>query len=99
MAEDLKDRAQSRLAEALVELGVYRHYKGGIYTVFSTSVEEATLEHKVHYYSHAKKTRWTRTLRDFRETVSVDGRTAPRFEFLSAASIVELAVACFEGLE
>lgn len=99
MAEDLKDRAQAKLASALVQLGVYRHYKGGLYTVFSTSIDEATLEPLVHYYSHAKRTRWTRTLRNFQETIKNDTGNVPRFEFTSVASVSELVTACFEGLE
>lgn len=99
MAEDLKDRAQSKLATSLVELGVYRHYKGGLYTVFSTSIDEATLQPLVHYYSQAKHTRWTRTLENFRETVSDGKHQVPRFEFLSIAGAVDLVTACLDGAE
>ena len=96
---DLKDRAQEKLAASLVEIGIWRHYKGPLYTVFSTSVDEETLELLVHYYSHAKGTRWTRKLSVFREDVLVGDKSVPRFEFTSVASIAELVQAAFEGLE
>jgi hypothetical protein len=101
MADDLKDRAQSKLAESLVELGIYRHHKGGLYTLFTTSIDEATLEPLAHYYSHAKRTRWTRTFTNFGDTVEMQderGRVA-RFEFMGPATTLELCTACFDGAE
>lgn len=70
-----KDDAQSQLRAVGDLRGIYRHRKGGVYTVYSTSVNEATGEVLVHYYSPARKSRWTRTLADFTE--EVEGR--PRF--------------------
>src|ERR1700679_2905123 len=96
---DLKDRAQQKLAEALVELGIYRHWRGGLYTLFTTSIDEETLEPLVHYYSHVKKTRTTRRLSVFREAVKEVGYEGPRFEFTCTATTAELCVACFGGAE
>lgn len=96
---DLKDRAQQKLAESHVELGVYRHWRGGLYTLFSTSIDEETLEPLVHYYSHVKRTRTTRRLHVFREHVKEAGHEGPRFEFTSIATTAELCAACFDGAE
>jgi hypothetical protein len=101
MAEDLKNRAQEKLAQTLFELGVYRHHKGGLYTAFATSIDEATLQPLVHYYSHVKHTRWTRTLENFTEQVELPDERGklPRFEYMGPASTVELTTACFDGAE
>jgi hypothetical protein len=52
--------------------GLWKHYKGGLYIVFSESVDEATGAHLVHYYSIEKRTRWTRTIASFTEPVPVE---------------------------
>jgi hypothetical protein len=101
VAEDLKDRAQQKLRETLIELGIYRNHKGGLYTLFTTSVDEATLQPLVHYYSHTKKTRWTRTFQNFGEVVEMQderGKVA-RFEYMGPATTLELCTACFDGAE
>ena len=73
-----KDAAQADLSAHLefCAIGEYEHRKGGRYIVFAHTVDEATLQPLVHYYSIAKKTRWTRTFANFVELV--DGK--PRFE-------------------
>ena len=101
MAEDFKDRAQAELAQTLFEVGIYRHYKGSLYTAFATSIDEATLVTLVHYYSHVKHTRWTRTLENFRQQVELEderGKVA-RFEYMGPATTVELTTAAFDGAE
>jgi len=76
-------------------LGVYEHYKGGLYTAYSVSLHEETLETLVHYYAHEHKTRWTRTFSNFKETVRSPetGRDRPRFRFDRAATQLEFLVA------
>lgn len=54
----------------------WRHYKGGEYQVILRSIDEATLQHLVHYRSVERGSVWTRTLANWNELV--DGR--PRFE-------------------
>jgi hypothetical protein len=74
---DAKDECQAKLAKLGFRLGVYRHYKGGLYVVYSTSLDEELLHALVHYYSLEKKTRWTRFLDVFTEEVDVpDGKVA-----------------------
>jgi hypothetical protein len=101
MADDPKDKAQQKLAESLVEIGIYRHHKGGLYTLFTTSIDEATLAPLVTYYSHAKRTRWTRSFQNFGEVVEMQderGKVA-RFEFMGPATTAELCTAAFDGAE
>ena len=70
-ADAPKDRAQEafRALEKTVRIGLYQHYKGGFYVVYGMSLDEATLEALVHYYSLKKKSRWTRTYANFSEEV------------------------------
>lgn len=65
-----KTEAQGRLRKSRTRLGIYQHWKGGIYVVFCTSIDEARLEPLVHYYSKAKKKRWTRTLEVFTQRIA-----------------------------
>jgi hypothetical protein len=71
--DELKDLAQRQLAEAGAPErdGVYRHYKGGLYTVVAVSLHEETLDVMVTYRSNKKGTFWTRTLKNFTERVLV----------------------------
>lgn len=70
---DPKDEAQQRLKDCDVEVGqIYRHYKGGLYTVVAVGLKEDTLEPMVAYHSNAKGTTWVRTLANFREKVELD---------------------------
>ncbi len=88
---DAKDLAQQKLAKRRRVIGVYRHYKGGVYTVYSTSVDEETGEHLVHYYSHKKKTRWTRKMPNFTGYVKhEDGTKEKRFTLIRRADIADL---------
>jgi hypothetical protein len=89
---DTKDRAQENLREVHLPFGVYRHYKGGLYVLFATSVDESTLAPLVHYYSLEKKTRWTRTRGNFmeRDVGSFDDHEVPRFTFVRPAETKEL---------
>lgn len=92
-----KNVAQRELYDVRFRLGAYRHYKGSFYIAYSVTVDEATLEPMVHYYSLDKKTRWTRTVKNFTELVDKDGHKIQRFVWSYHASWQELAVAA--GLE
>jgi hypothetical protein len=56
--------------------GVYRHYKGGLYSVVGTGVKEDTLEIMVAYISNSYGGLTFRTLDNWNELI--DGK--PRFE-------------------
>jgi hypothetical protein len=92
---DDKDEVQERLRATSLKLGVYRHYKGGLYVLFAESVREETLEPMVHYFSLEKKTRWTRSKSNFGETVVLPDNSAMsrRFAYDREATVHELCQA------
>jgi hypothetical protein len=100
MSHDDKTEAQSRLS-ALCEAAdvlaghVYTHYAaGGEYVVFAVALDEATLEPRVGYYSLTYRTRWSRTLAVFAQTVEVSGvRVARRFTRVRPATLEEFLAA------
>ena len=68
----------------MVKKGVYRHYKGHEYRVHSIARHSETLEDYVVYepmYKSVSKL-WIRPLSMFIETVDIDGKRVPRFEFI-----------------
>lgn len=75
------------LAEAteLVRPGtVWRHYKGGIYTVTSLAFDEESLDIEVIYSPmDAEDITFTRWLSIWLETVEWQGAHIPRFELIS----------------
>jgi hypothetical protein len=77
--DELKDLAQRQAAGGPQPGEVYRHYKGGIYSIVARSIQEDTLEPLVTYHSNLKGTNWTRTLANFTETVDWGGKPGPRF--------------------
>lgn len=63
-----------------IALGPYRHYKGGEYVVLGVVRHSESLEPMVLYQPlHGASGHWVRPFAMFLETVSVDGRTVPRF--------------------
>ena len=65
--------------------GRYRHYKGREYVVVGVARHSETLEPMVVYrQDYAERGLWVRPLKMFAETVAIDGRTVPRFEYVSA---------------
>lgn len=67
-----------------IQRGRYRHYKGNEYTVLGTARHSETLEDLVVYrQEYGEHGLWARPSRMFSETVVVEGREVPRFQFLS----------------
>jgi hypothetical protein len=65
---DEKDSAQADAACCGIRPGqIYRHYKGGLYTIREVAVKEDTLEILVIYQSNARGSVWARTLANFVE--------------------------------
>jgi hypothetical protein len=97
---DAKDKSQEHLVYIAKKfpVGVYRHYKGNDYILFAHSINENTLIPLVHYYSIAKKTRWTRDFGNFSQMVKSEAefgdREGPRFRFVRKADSQELLEAC-----
>lgn len=60
--------------------GLYRHYKGQRYRVLGTARHSETLEPLVVYQAlYGEHGLWVRPAAMFAESVSVEGRTVPRF--------------------
>ncbi len=64
--------------------GVYQHFKGGKYEVLDLVKHSETLEELV-LYRHLDDAGglWVRPVHMFQETVGRDGKTMPRFVFIS----------------
>ncbi len=80
--DDPKDLAQEELSMTGLAPGmIFRHYKGGLYSIVCVGIKEDTLEPMVAYRSNAKGTVWVRTLANFMETAKPEGRVewVPRF--------------------
>jgi hypothetical protein len=64
--------------------GRYRHYKGKEYVVLGVARHSETEEELVVYrQDYGDKSLWVRPSAMFAETIVVDGRSMPRFEFLA----------------
>lgn len=59
--------------------GLYRHYKGGVYTVISLATIESTMEEAVVYVNPRSGGMWIRTLADFTAIVEHEGVKKRRF--------------------
>ncbi|QQS43912.1 DUF1653 domain-containing protein [Candidatus Roizmanbacteria bacterium] len=68
----------------MIKKGIYRHYKGKEYRVHGVARHSETLEDYVIYEPLYKSDSafWIRPLSMFTETVSINGKKAPRFEFI-----------------
>lgn len=67
----------------MIELGVYKHYKGNIYEVIGVANHSETLEEMVVYkatYQTEGENLWVRPLAMFIETIILDGVEVKRFE-------------------
>lgn len=70
---------------AKLRLGKYKHYKGKFYQVLGLARHSETLAELVVYeclYDNPHGKLWIRPLKMFSETVEVDGKKIPRFEYL-----------------
>lgn len=72
-----------------VKLGIYRHYSGKPYEVLGLAHHSESLEELVVYrarYVHPEfgaNALWVRPKKMFSENVEIDGKTVPRFAFVS----------------
>ncbi|ATR84060.1 DUF1653 domain-containing protein [Pseudomonas sp. FFUP_PS_473] len=68
-----------------IQPGVYRHYKGPEYRVFSVAQHSETEEWVVFYQAlYGEFGLWVRPLSMFLESVEVDGEQVPRFALVKA---------------
>ena len=64
-----------------LELGEYKHFKGGEYKVIGIAKHSETLEDFVVYKAlYGKKDLWIRPLKIFLEKVTVNGKKVNRFQ-------------------
>ncbi len=87
---DPKDKAQAKLRQVQVKVGQrYRHYKdphGAEYEIVALAIQEDTLEPLVIYYSQKKRTIWARTLKNWNESVVINGKRVKRFQLITSVS-------------
>ena len=67
-----------------LKIGKYRHYKGNEYQVLGVAKHsEDESELVVYQPLYGERGLWVRPLEMFTETVQVNGKSQPRFEFIS----------------
>ncbi|MCC6141640.1 MAG: DUF1653 domain-containing protein [Nitrospira sp.] len=72
----------------MIQLGRYRHYKGNDYDVVGVAKHSETEEEVVVYRAlYGERGLWVRPLAMFLETVVVEGRPQPRFQFMAEGSL------------
>ena len=66
-----------------LKAGRYRHFKGKEYEVITVAKDSETLEDMVVYRAfYGEYGYWVRPLTMFCETVTVEGQTMPRFQYI-----------------
>jgi len=67
----------------MLKLGKYKHYKGNEYEVIGIAKHSETLEELVVYRAlYGNYDLWVRPLKMFIETVEIDGKRIPRFNYI-----------------
>lgn len=70
-------------------LGTYRHYKGDLYEVIGigrhTETNEELVFYRCKYYTKefGNNALWARPLSMFLETIEIEGKQVPRFQFIA----------------
>jgi hypothetical protein len=73
---------------AEVKLGIYRHYKGNFYLALGVGRNSETLEEYVIYMAlydskeFGRNAIWARPQKMFFESIDLEGKKVPRFEFI-----------------
>lgn len=73
----------------MLERGIYQHYKGQLYQVFSVATHSETEEQLVVYQClYGDYSLWVRPLSMFSEQVTLeDGKVVPRFKLIQKTGI------------
>lgn len=67
----------------MIKTGKYRHFKGKEYEVIGIAKHSETLEEYVVYKAlYGEYDLWIRPLNMFEETITKDGKTFKRFEYI-----------------
>lgn len=73
------------MTSTTLQPGLYRHYKGGLYSVLGVARHSETEESLVVYQpQYGERGLWVRPLEMFTEQVMLDGKPVPRFQYLDA---------------
>lgn len=68
-----------------MKTGLYRHYKGNTYEVIGVATHsEDESELVVYRPNYGEKGLWVRPYAMFNESVEVNGKTLPRFEYVGS---------------
>lgn len=67
----------------MVQIGIYKHYKGNLYQVLGVATHTETLEKIVMYKALKDEVLWARPLDMFLEEVFYQGNEVPRFKMVS----------------
>lgn len=67
--------------------GVYRHFKGGMYTVLLGATDESNKTNKVVYSCHETGVNWIRDYDEFTGYVEHEGLTLKRFEYVGSLCV------------
>lgn len=67
-----------------IKLGIYRHYKDGLYDIIGVATHSETLEILVVYRAlYGEKSLWVRPYNMFIENIEIDNKIVPRFKYVS----------------
>ena len=66
----------------MMQLGFYRHFKGGLYEVIGIAKHSETLEELVIYRSLQDQSLWVRPLSMWNERIEKDGKIYVRFTYI-----------------
>lgn len=67
----------------MLQPGTYRHYKGNLYELIGLAKHSETLEELVVYRAlYGAGELWVRPAKMWNETVLVDGKEVPRFQYI-----------------
>lgn len=73
------------VSENTVRKGIYEHYKKKYYEVIDIARHSETLEYVVVYRMLAEDFGlWVRPVAMFLEPINIEGKTVPRFKFITA---------------
>ncbi|BFM06507.1 DUF1653 domain-containing protein [Halioxenophilus aromaticivorans] len=75
---------------ASITTGIYRHYKGNLYFVYSVARHSESEQSLVVYRClYGRYDLWVRPLDMFTGTVDVNGEPVPRFSFVRSVNLEE----------
>ena len=66
---------------------VYKHFKGGLYTVLFAGTDFDTMKNKIIYQSNESNVIWIRDYEEFVGYKNIDGKSVKRFEYQGTVNI------------